>query len=302
MRGKLTDTIKSGKILISDGAWGTILQEKGLKAGECPELWNITHPEEVQAIAENYIKAGADIVETNSFGGSRFKLEHFELADRVEELNETAARLSRKAAGDDRWVTGSIGPTGKMLITGDVTEEELYEAFKVQAIALEKGGADAVCIETMSDSDEARIAVKAAKENTKLEIICTFTFNAVGENDFYTMMGITPAQAAEAAIAAGADIIGSNCGNGIKNMVRVVRLLRRADAEIPVMIQANAGLPMIENGKTVYPESPEQMSGLMPEIIRAGANIVGGCCGTTPAHIHAIKSAINNFNKIIRDE
>jgi 5-methyltetrahydrofolate--homocysteine methyltransferase len=292
MRTKITTAVLTGKILISDGAWGTFLQQKGLQPGECPELWNITHPDKVKEIAESYIEAGSDMIETNSFGGTIFKLEHFELTDKVVEINEAAARISREAAGEDKWVIGSIGPTGKMLVMDDVTEEELYEAFKTQAIALEKGGADAVCIETMSDIDEASLAIRATKENTKLEIIATFTFEATGENQFHTMMGVTPADAATAAIQAGADIIGTNCGNGLKNMIAIVAQMREVNATVPILVHANAGLPKVENGMTVYPETPEMMGKLIPQIIQAGANIIGGCCGTTPEHIRVMKANV----------
>ena len=291
-RTSITAAIKSGRILVSDGAWGTFLLQKGLKAGECPELWNLTHPDAVREIARSYVDAGADMIETNSFGATSFKLEHYGLADQVSEINEEAARLSRKEAGNDRWVIGSVGPTGKMLLMEEVTREELYDAFKMQITALEKGGADAVCIETMSDIDEALLAIAAAKENTRLEIICTFTFDVIGENEYRTMMGISPAEAAIACADAGADIIGTNCGNGLKNMISIVAQMREVVPDIPILVHANAGLPEIRNGEVVYPETPEQMRALVPQIVRAGANIIGGCCGTTPDHIRVIKEEL----------
>jgi len=297
IKSTITAAIKSGRILVSDGAWGTFLQQQGLPVGECPESWNLTHPDAVREIARSYVDAGADMVKTNSFGGTSFKLEHYGLADKVSEINEAAARLSREIAGDNQWVIGSVGPTGKMLLMGDVTEEKLYEAFSTQIIALEKGGADAVCIETMSDIEEAMLAIRAAKENTKLEVICTFTFDPIGDNEFRTMMGVTPAEAALACAIADADIIGTNCGNGLKNMINIVKQMRETLAGIPILVHANAGLPEIINDEVVFPETPEQMQAFIPQIIDAGANIIGGCCGTTPAHIAVIKRVLHSYHQ-----
>jgi 5-methyltetrahydrofolate--homocysteine methyltransferase len=291
-RGTIVDAVRSGRILISDGAWGTFLQQKGLKPGECPELWCIDRPEDVLDVAQGYISAGADMVEADSFGGTSFKLEHFGLAERTAEINEAAANISRQAAGDNNWVIASIGPTGKMLVMGDVTEEELYNSFKEQAIALEKGGADAVCIETMSAIDEAELAVKATKENTNLEIIATFTFEKTQNDDYRTMMGVSPVDAAHAMIEAGADIIGTNCGNGIERMVEIVKEMREVASDTPILVHANAGLPQIVDGVDVFPETPEDMARQVGDLVSAGANIIGGCCGTSPAHIKAMKEAV----------
>jgi 5-methyltetrahydrofolate--homocysteine methyltransferase len=287
----ILDELKQNKVLLSDGAWGTFLHEKGMNPGECPELWNITHREEVKDIAESYIKAGSDIVETNSFGASRLKLSQYGLSDRTAEINESAASISREAAGN-RHVAGSIGPTGKMLIMGDVSEEELYGNFKEQSVALEKGGADIIIIETMSALDEASIAVKAATENTKCTVIITMTFEKDPQGRYFTMMGVSPAEMVVSMKEAGAHIVGSNCGNGIENMIGVVKEIRAIDNHIPVIIQANAGTPEFIDGKTVFRESPEMMASFVPQLIEAGANIIGGCCGTTPKHIRKMAEAL----------
>lgn len=290
---QLTKALQKGQILVSDGAWGTFLHQKGLQPGECPELWNLTHREEVLDIARSYVEAGADLIETNSFGANRIKLKHYGLENRAREINRTAAEISREAAGEDRIVLGSMGPTGKFLITGEVTEEALLEAFSEQAVALEAGGVDAVCIETMSALDEALIAVKAVREYTDLEIVCTFTFERMVDGTYRTMMGVSPAEMAKALVQAGVDVIGTNCGNGMGPMIEIVREIRSVTQDIPILVHANAGKPIVQEGKTVFPETPEEMASQIPELIRAGANVIGGCCGTTPEHIRAMREVVD---------
>jgi 5-methyltetrahydrofolate--homocysteine methyltransferase len=288
MMNTISAKIKTGRILVSDGAWGTLLQKKGLEPGECPELWNLQKPDDVFDIAKSYIDAGSDMIETNSFGANIFKLSAYGLSDKVFEINKEAARISRKAAGMDRYVMGSIGPTGKMILSGDVTFAELYDAFREQATALEEGGADALIVETMSDLDEAKAAVLACVENTDCEVICTMTFEKSNDGSFHTMMGVTPAQMTEEMISVGVDIIGANCGNGISNMIGIVKEIRSVHKTIPILIHANAGAPIYKDGQTIFPETPEQMTELIGLLIEAGANIIGGCCGTTPDHIRRI--------------
>jgi 5-methyltetrahydrofolate--homocysteine methyltransferase len=286
----LLDKINQTGTLISDGAWGTMLQARGLKPGECPESWNLNHEKEVFEIAENYVKAGADLIETNSFGGSRFKLKQYGLETKTSEINKLAAEISKKAAGDYALVLGSIGPTGKILMMGEVTSDELYDAFREQAVALENGGADAIIVETMTDLEEAIIAVKASKENTGIPVICTMTFEKTVDGNYRTMMGVAPEQIPEPLMNAGASVIGANCGNGMEGMIDVVAKLREVNTDIPILVHANAGIPVLKDGETVFPESPGEMSSFLPNLIKAGANIVGGCCGTTPEHISELKN------------
>lgn len=288
----LLQELKKGKVLVSDGAWGTMLQQRGLQIGECPESWNKTHREDVLAIAQSYIDAGANMILTNSFGGSPTKLGHFGLEDQCAQLNEAAALISREAAGSDHFVLGSMGPTGVIIMMGEVPEETLFKGFCTQAKALVHGGVDVICVETMSALDEACLAVRAARENTECEVACTFTFEKTVNGDYRTMMGVTPSDMARALTLAGASIIGANCGNGFDGMIDIVREIREVDSDTPVLVHANAGRPVLEGGKTVFPETPEMMAQKVSQLIKAGANIIGGCCGTTPQHIRALVQTI----------
>ncbi len=290
----LKNEIKTGRIQVSDGAWGSLLQEKGLEIGECPELWNINRFQDVFDVAKSYVDCGVNMIETNSFGANRFKLEHYGLQDKVFEINKAAAEISRQAAGKSIWVLGSMGPTGKILIMEDVTREELYEAFKEQSKGLEAGGANLACIETMSDIEEACIAIRAVKENSSLEVVCTFTFNKTLTGEYRTMMGVAPKEMVNAVLEAGADIIGTNCGNNFEDMIPITKEHRAAAPNIPILVHANSGAPKYVNGQTVYPSVPDGFSDILMELVKAGANIVGGCCGTNPEYIKKIVGILSD--------
>jgi 5-methyltetrahydrofolate--homocysteine methyltransferase len=285
--------LKSGEILLSDGAWGTLLQDMGLQTGNCPEQWNLTNPEKVKAVASAYVQAGSNIVLTNTFGGSSFKLASYDLQSKTKEINRMGAALSKEVAGDKVFVAASVGPTGKFLQPlGDVSEQEMYEVFCEQISAQAEGGADAIIIETMSDSGEAALAVKAAKEVTTLPVIATMTFEH-GKQGYRTMMGVSIEQAVRSLTDSGADIVGTNCGNGIEQMCEIISQMRNYTSKF-LIAHPNAGLPKLIDNKTVFDQSPEEMARYVTDLIEAGANIIGGCCGTTPKHIKEMAQQISN--------
>jgi len=292
--GVLLSILKEKRILIADGAWGTQLQAAGLGVGECPEEWNISRPQAVRAIAAAYVQAGAEMILTNSFGGSAPALARYGLGERVAEINRVAAELSLAAAGD-ALVAASVGPSGELLAPlGEISVSEMEGFFREQIAALLTGGIRAVCVETMSAVEEAACAVRAAKALDKdVDVISTMSFNRT-PSGYRTMMGVDPETAVRVLSDAGADILGSNCGQGIEQMVPLAAEFR-ALTDRPILIQANAGLPELVGGKTVYRQTPELMARYVPDLVASGAVIVGGCCGTTPEHIRAIAEQIERL-------
>ena len=288
----LLDRLARGETLISDGATGTYLQQRGLEPGGCPEAFNVTHPDVVRGMARDYFSAGADMVLTNSFGGSRFMLGKYGLADKVGEFNRLAAEHARSQAPQDRYVVGSVGPTGEFLEPlGELSAAEMRDGFAEQIDALVTGGVDAVVVETMTALEESALAIQAAREHARLAVMATMTFD-IGLRGFFTMMGVTPERAVAELQDAGAHIVGANCGNGIEVMVQLARQLRDA-TDAPLLVHCNAGIPAVRGGEIVYPESPEFMArGFKTLVEDVGVNIVGGCCGTGPEHIRALVSAV----------
>ena len=282
--------LKRGDRLISDGATGTYLQSHGLEPGGCPEKLNLSRPELIRGMAAEYFEAGADMVLTNSFGGSRFMLKKYGYEDEVGELNRLAAQHARSAAPPGRYVAGSVGPVGEMLEPlGEVSEAEMLDAFAEQITGLAEGGVDAVLIETMTALEEASLAIRAARENTDLTVIATMTFDK-GPRGYFTMMGVTPERAVMELRDAGADIVGANCGNGIEGMIDLARKMRGA-TDGYMLVHSNAGIPSIRKGQIVYPETPDWMAERFKSFADIGVNIFGGCCGTTPNHIRALSAA-----------
>ena len=283
------------RTLIFDGAMGTQLIAAGYRPVEAPESWNTSDPDVVSGIHRAYLEAGADIIETNSFGGSRSKLSAYHAGDRVAELNAAGARLAiaaRDELAPGRLVAGDIGPSGRLLPpVGDATVAELRDIYAEQAEALASGGVDLLSMTTFFDLEEARAAVLGARAVTpSLPIVISMAFKP-SPRGFRTMMGVSPAQAAAALLEAGADVIGANCEITAEEMPGLVAEFREA-TDAPLVMQPNAGQPHLVEGHTVYQETPERFASFMPALVTAGAGLVGGCCGTTPAHIAALAQAL----------
>ncbi|HWR44045.1 homocysteine S-methyltransferase family protein [Sporomusa sp.] len=278
-------------IHIFDGAMGTMLHQAGLEPGECPELWNIEQPEKVTLIHRQYVEAGATIIETNTFGANRIKLAHYGLENKAVAINAAAVAAARQAAGSHAKVAGSVGPTGKFIAPlGDLTFDAAYDVFYEQICSLDQAGIDYIIIETIIDIQEMRAALLAAKAATRKPIICQLSFDADGR----TVTGTDPRTAAITLEAMGASIIGANCSLGPAQLLPVIETLAQS-CSLPISVQPNAGMPELINGQTVFPMQPDEMAAWIPKLAAAGASFIGGCCGTTPAHIKAIRQTVDNL-------
>ncbi|GAB4572347.1 MAG: betaine--homocysteine S-methyltransferase [Anaerolineae bacterium] len=294
MKTTLEALLSTGKPIVADGAMGTMLFELGLEQGHAPELWNVEQPDKVRRVYRGYIEAGSQIILTNSFGGTRIRLEMHGLGDRVAELNRAAAALARQeadAAPGPVVVAGSMGPTGQMLAPyGLISFEEAAAAFEEQARALVEGGVDVLWIETMSDLNEVRAAVEGCERAAPgFPRVTTMTFDTNGR----TMMGVTPEQAIEALAGMGVLALGGNCGKGPDELEIVLQKMRAVSPDSILIAKANAGLPHMVEGKPVYDATPEVMAEFAVRLREAGATIIGACCGSTPDHIRAIADILH---------
>jgi len=290
----LLDRIETGETLCGDGAWGTQLMARGLSPGDSFEELNLSRPEVLAEIATLYVEAGAELITTNTFGASPLNLASHGLEDRTEVINRAAIEAIRSVTDRRALISASVGPTGKILAPyGDTEAEVMATGFDRQTGALIEAGADLICIETMMDLEEARLAVEAARRHSlSIPIIATTTFNATPRG-FFTTMGNAVEQVCAVLTDAGADLVGSNCGNGIDTMVDLAREFA-VHATVPIVIQSNAGLPENLDGELRYPESPEFMAERVEALLDLGVAIIGGCCGTGPEHIRAIRAAIDH--------
>jgi len=281
--------------MVADGAMGTMLLDRGLQPGNCPESLTLSSPHVLEEIARLYFEAGADIIQTNTFGASPQRLATYGLAEKTEELNRVAVQAVRAVVGDRAYVAGSCGPSGKLLEPyGDVSGDQLYDSFHKQAMSLLKAGVDCVFVETMIDIEEAKIAVQAIKDiSPSVPVIATMTFESTPRG-FHTIMGVSVEAAASSLETVGADAVGSNCGNGIENMLEIARAFKEA-SDLPLAIQANAGLPQTVDGMVVYGETPDFTATAARGLMPLGVAVIGGCCGTTPEHIAAIRAMVDQY-------
>ncbi|MGD8978558.1 MAG: homocysteine S-methyltransferase family protein [candidate division WOR-3 bacterium] len=287
------ERLAAGGVLVADGAMGTMLMEHGLDAGQPPESFNLKRRDVLERIAKEYLDAGADIIQTNTFGASRVKLSQYGLDENVVEINRNAVAAVKRVSSGKAYVSGSCGPSGRLLKPyGDVDPKTMVDAFREQAGVLIDAGVDVICIETMTDLQEAIYAIKGVRRmSSSIPVLATMTFDPTPKG-FRTVMGVSIEEAAKGLEIAGADVVGSNCGNGIEHMILIAREFKRY-TKLPVMIQSNAGKPVLQADKVVYPETPEFMAEKAGELIAIGVSIIGGCCGTTPAHIRALRKAVD---------
>ncbi|MCL5744741.1 MAG: homocysteine S-methyltransferase family protein [Acidobacteria bacterium] len=279
------ETLLAAGPVVTDGAWGTQLQVRGLAAGESPDCWNLSHPEKVEEVARAYADAGSRVILTNTFRANRISMPGAAL----DEINRRGVEISRRAAAGRAKVFASIGPSGKMLLSGEVGADELRAAFAEQARALAAGGADALVVETMSDLEECKVALEAALA-TGLPVVASMVFDAGRKKD-RTMMGSTPEQVAGELTAAGAHVVGANCGCGVAGYVEICRRMRASTGR-PLWIKANAGMPELVDGRPVYRMSAAEYAEYVPALREAGAGFIGGCCGTGPEFIRAIRDRL----------
>jgi 5-methyltetrahydrofolate--homocysteine methyltransferase len=295
-RKPLLETLQD-RTLLGDGAMGTQLQIAGIKAGGCGEFWNLDQPEKVHEIQSRYSGSGSDCLISNTFGGSRFTLRRHGHAEQAYEINKAGAEVARQALGEEGWVLGDVGPFGDFLVPlGETTEEELFDILSQQIRGLLDGGSDAILLETQTAIEEITVGIRAAKALNAPCVIASFAFDKVVDG-YRTMMGISPADVVDQLDGLGVDIFAANCGTGldITDYVQVVEQYRAA-TDKPIMAQPNAGQPSMKVGRVIYLETPEKMAGHVPDLVAAGASIVGGCCGTTPEHIALFRQKLDRLS------
>jgi methionine synthase I (cobalamin-dependent) len=282
----LFDAILSGRPLLADGATGTMLQGMGLPIGEAPERWTLEKPEAIRKLAQLYVGAGSDIIYTNTFGASRVHLARLGLDKQVAEVNAAAVKLAREA--NPKFVIGSIGPTGEMLEPyGDFSPDAAKESFIEQAQALVTAGVDGLVCETFTDLTEALMAVQAATE-TKLPVLASMAFDANGR----TMMGVSPEDAVTQLTQAGACVVGTNCSVGPDAMEQVIRTMKAANPQARLLAKPNAGMPKVVDGQAIYDVSPATLAAFAAKMKELGVAVIGGCCGTTPEHLKAMREVL----------
>ncbi|MCJ7453042.1 MAG: homocysteine S-methyltransferase family protein [Steroidobacteraceae bacterium] len=294
-RPTLLEALKS-RVLLGDGAMGTQLQDAGLESGHCGEAWNLDHPDRVVGIQRRYAEAGSDLILTNTFGACRIMLDRHGEGARTADINRASVAIAREALGGRGYVLGDIGPFGGLMEPyGDISRAAVERAFREQARALVEGGADGIIIETQTAFEEVEIAIAAAREAGAPVVIASFAFDRMlDEDDVRTMMGISPEQAAEFMERHGCDVAGLNCGTGV-DMRFAADITRRyrATCGLPVMAQPNAGAPVLEDMKVLYKQTPGEMGDGLEGLLAAGPRIVGGCCGSTPAHIRMFREILD---------